>query len=284
MNKALRGGKPGFFPGIVFLALALPGSAVLAAASAQKNGQPSLADILKRAAAYCQKLESASLYYVCEEDISEKINFQTGTGTGISSLPGRSFNTWVYDYQLIRMGAVFTERRDLLKKNGRAMKVTDAELETRRFSHKFVIFGPVGLFGGKCQRNFHYEFVKEEPVNRAMAYVIDVTPGPTAPPRALYGRAWLKADDSSVLEIQWDQASMENFLEIQRAAAEIETRPQIVFVSEYAFEKNGLRFPSHYAVEESYVRENSVTPRARSITTVIYKNYRFFTVEVDVRD
>jgi hypothetical protein len=176
------------------------------------------------------------------------------------------------------------ERRNLIRKNGRSMNVPDATLETRRFSHKFVVFGPVGLLGGKSQRDFNYEFVKEEEVNREMAYVIDVTPGPTAPPKALYGRVWLKTDDSSVLKIQWDQASMENFPEIQREAAEMEIRPEIVFASEYAFEKNRLRFPSRYTVEESYVRENGVTPRVRSITTVIYKNYKFFTVEVDVRE
>ena len=284
MNNQLRRITFGSFFGAAFFALILTALPAIPAASPQKNAQPVLADILKKAAEYCRKLESASLYYVCEEEISEKIYVETRPATGTASVPERRFNTWVYDYQLIRGGPTLDERRKLLKKNGQAMNTPDAQLETRRFSHKFVVFGPVGLLGGGRQGGLLYELIKEERINRATAYVVDVKPGASAPPDALYGRVWLKADDSSVLKIQWDQRSVENFPEIERAAAGLDAEPQVLFVSEYAFEKQGLRFPSRYIVEERYVRKNSFVPLTLSVTTVLYKNYRFFTVEVDIKE
>jgi hypothetical protein len=46
--------------------------------------------------------------------------------------------------------------------------------------------------------------------------------------------------------------------------------------------KNGIRFPSRLFVEEAYI---SAWGRAfvRSETAVVYRNFRFFTVEVEIR-
>jgi hypothetical protein len=284
VNIDLRRLTLGPMAGPAFLAILLTLSTILPVAPAQKNEKPVLADILKKAAEYCRKLESASLYYVCEEDISEKIYIGTRPAMGPASVSERRFNTWTYDYQLIRNGPTLDERRKLLKKNGTTMDAPDAQLETRRFSHKFVVFGPVGLLSARSQGGFLYELIKEERVNKAKAYVVDAKPGASALPNALYGRVWLKGDDASVLKIEWDQRSMENFPEIQRTAAGMDREPQIEFISEYAFEKRGLRFPSRYTVQENYVKRNVSLPVILSATTVLYKNYRFFTVEVDVKD
>lgn len=284
VNSHLRRFTSGSVTAAAFLAIALAVFSTAPAAPAQKSKPPALADILAKAAEYCRKLESASLYYVCEEEISERLYIDSRLGSGPSSVPARKFNSWVYDYQLIRSGPTLDERRKLLRRNGKAMNDPDVGLETNRFSHKFVVFGPVGLLCARSQGRFLYELIKEERVNKAKAYVVDVKPGASTPPNALFGRAWLKADDSSVLRIQWDQRSMDNFPEIERTAAGLQAEPRILFVSEYAFEKQGLRFPSRYTVEESYVRKNRFVPVTLSVTTVLYKNYRFFTVEVDVKD
>lgn len=284
VNSHLGRFSSGPIGGAAFLAIVLTLLSIAQAAPAQKSEAPSLAGILAKAAEYCRKLESASLYYVCEEEISEKIYVETPPASGAASIPERRFNAWAYDYQLIRSGPTLDERRTLLKRNGKAMNAPDAQLETRRFSHKFVVFGPVGLLSARSQGGFIYELIKEERVNRVKAYVVDVKPGASTPPNALYGRVWLKADDASVLKIEWDQRSMENFPEIQRTAAGMNREPQILFISEYAFEKKGLRFPSRYTVQENYVNQNFAVPVTLSATTVLYKNYRFFTVEVDVRD
>jgi hypothetical protein len=61
--------------------------------------------------------------------------------------------------------------------------------------------------------------------------------------------------------------------------------PVIVFVSEYGFEKNGLRFPNFYEVTEAYNGANTGWGDIVSKTTVTYKDYKFFQVEtaVDIR-
>lgn len=284
VNNPLRRFVSGALTAAAFLAVALTFFSTAPAAPPQKSKPPSLGDILAKAAEYCRKLESASLYYVCEEDISERLYINARPGSGTSTVPARRFNNWTYDYQLIRSGPTLDERRKLLKKNGKTMNEPDAGLETNRFSHKFVVFGPVGLLHSRSQGGFFYELVRVERVNRVKAYVVDVNPGPSMPPNALYGRVWLKADDSSVLRIQWDQRSMENFPEIEGTAAGLQAEPRILFVSEYAFEKQGLRFPSRYTVEETYAIKDRFVPLTLSTTTVLYKNYRFFTVEVDVKE
>lgn len=283
MNSHLRRFKIGSLAAAAFPAVVLALFPTAPAALAQKAKPPALADILTKAAEYCRKLESASLYYVCEEEISERLYIDSRPGAGTSSVPARKFNNWVYDYQLIWSGPTLDERRKLLRRNGTAMNEPDAGLETNRFSHKFVVFGPVGLLCARSQGRFLYELIKEERVNKAKAYVVDVRPGASTPPNTLFGRVWLKADDSSVLRIQWDQRSMDNFPEIERTAAGLQAEPRILFVSEYAFEKQGLRFPSRYTVEETYFIKNRFVPLTLSATTVLYKNYRFFTVEVDVK-
>jgi hypothetical protein len=52
--------------------------------------------------------------------------------------------------------------------------------------------------------------------------------------------------------------------------------------SEYAFEKNGIRFPSRYIVKGSYLGKLGRRFQ-RSETDVTYDRYKFFTVETEVR-
>ena len=59
--------------------------------------------------------------------------------------------------------------------------------------------------------------------------------------------------------------------------------PRVVLTSEYAFEKNGIRFPSRLSVEEAYLKESGKA-FVRSKTEVVYKNFKFFTVKYEVRD
>jgi len=58
--------------------------------------------------------------------------------------------------------------------------------------------------------------------------------------------------------------------------------PRITLTSEFAVEKNGLRFPSRLVAEEAYLNDRGRT-FVRSTTAVAYKDFKFFTVEVDVR-
>jgi hypothetical protein len=53
-------------------------------------------------------------------------------------------------------------------------------------------------------------------------------------------------------------------------------------VTEYGFEKNGIRFPSRDTSEEAYLKPDG-TKFIRSRTSVVYRDYKFFTVETDIK-
>jgi hypothetical protein len=74
---------------------------------------------------------------------------------------------------------------------------------------------------------------------------------------------------------------MGNYEGIEEMARELGMKPRLSFVSEYDFEKNGLRFPSRYEIEEAYSSKVRA-PLVRSKTEVTYDAYKFFTVETGV--
>jgi hypothetical protein len=61
--------------------------------------------------------------------------------------------------------------------------------------------------------------------------------------------------------------------------------------SEYGFEKNGLRFPSRYSISLEWRERDTPklvqSPEARMKTSteveVVYSDYKFFTVEVEIK-
>jgi hypothetical protein len=233
-----------------------------------------LAQILKKTADYCKRLDRIALHFVCNEEIKERIYY---------SYHFRSFfreNSYIYDYQLIRKDAKIEERRILLEENGEPKKEENAELQTNRFWHKYVIFGPIGLLGESQQKRHNYVIKKVEKYKGDECYVIEVFPKPGEKSDYLYGKAWVRKSDSSIMKIEWDQESMGNIDRVIKKAEELGVRPRITFTSEYEFEKNGIRFPSKYFVKEDYIRQTRVTA---SETTVLYKDYKFFIVETEVK-
>ena len=91
-----------------------------------------------------------------------------------------------------------------------------------------------------------------------------------------------------MVRIEWTPESVGQFQVIAEEAKRLKAEPIVNFYAEYAFEKNGVRFPSKLYFSEgqkfsgrSYMRRRQ--KYARSETTVTYKKYKFFTVETDVK-
>ncbi len=68
-------------------------------ANSKMSDQEELEVILKKCAEYCERLENSSLYFVCEEAITEEI-FPIDL-----SFPNPEINRYIYEYQLVRHGA-----------------------------------------------------------------------------------------------------------------------------------------------------------------------------------
>ena len=240
--------------------------------------------ILEKTAEYCSWLANASLDFICQEEIKERLYYSPGTDT--IYLGGRFYkeNKYLYDYQLIRKGGDMQEKRILLEENGKKKMEANAELKTKQFEHKYVIFGPVGLLSSENQPHLSYQIEKEAKLDGENVIIIDAKPKSPQDRNRLYGKVWLRERDLSILKIEWDQSSMGNIEGIMEVAEKLKAKPHITFVSEYGYEKNGIRFPSKYSVAEEYIIAKGRRNRIKcSMTVVTYKNYKFFTVETQVK-
>lgn len=63
-------------------------------------------------------------------------------------------------------------------------------------------------------------------------------------------------------------------------AKQIGAKPLLTLTTEFAFEKNGVRFPSFYRIVETYLFESG-SPLVRSRTEVRQGAYKFFRVETE---
>ncbi len=282
----------------------LVGTVVASGLLAGSSGPPSrqetdpgsderLARVLERTQAYCAKLEKASLDFTCLEKIEEKtypspeIRPDTPVVTGGSiaySYPSRRspyVNSYVYDYQFVRKGDKKAERRILVEENGHKKMEEDAELATLTVRVENALFGPIGLLGAQWQAYHDYRIVGEETQKGKKVLVIEAAPRPTLKRPHCYGRIWVQEDDASILKIVWEPTSVGNFGKIEATARGLGAEPRLNSVTEYGLLKNGIRFPSKDTTEEAYELKNGKT-FVRSLTTIVYKDYKFFTVETEV--
>ncbi len=252
------------------------------------KGDPVPESVLKAAAGYCRGLSEASLDFVCREDVRERLSgvvfpgqLETvgppHVGVKSSTVIKDQVHDWVYDYQLVRKEGWAAEKRVLLEENGEPRHEENAALQTRRFEHKFIVLGPVGLFSDEAQSRHNYHVAQKTEMEGEPVLVIDVRPKGSET-SSLYGKAWVRPRDGAVLKVEWEPASMRNYAKIEAFARANRAKPQVRFTSEYTVEKNGLRFPSSYEVIETYRKSGETVTASRN--SVAYKDYKFFEVKV----
>lgn len=261
-------------------------------ADSDSTDQAELETILKKCADYCERLSNSALFFVCRETIKEEIyqrapgsvSVRTVTSSGSYTIRrsggGRNVekNDYVYDYQLIRKENKIKESRILLKENGKKKNEKNAPLKTKIFEHKNIIMGPIGLLSDYWQQYHDYKIVKKE----KKVIVIEAVPKYGQKLNQLFGKIWVRKSDFSILKIEWNQQAIENYEKIEEIAKMLKAKPLITMVSEYAFEQKGIRFPSSYSIKEIYI-SRSGRRFLRSKKTVTYKDYKFFTVEWEVK-
>jgi hypothetical protein len=292
----------GFRRGILFFSLVLfSWASGLAPQSQQKTGIPPAVDLeamLKKAADYCQKLENSALYFVCREEIQETIDptldinpnrisgfdwiWTSGGRIMVAGQPRRIKKSYVHDYQCIRSGGVIRETRTLLKEDGKSKHEPNATLKTSVVVFGTVLMGPVGLFGERFQPDYDYSITGQDKVGKQPVVIVDARPKSGAPETGnLYGKAWVDPATADILKIEWNDSRVGRYEIFKKRGEQYNRTPRLIIRSEFRAEKNGIRFPSHLSVEEAYLSESG---RAfiRSKTDVTYKDFRFFTVEVEI--
>jgi hypothetical protein len=273
--------------GISFLLISLP----LPSAGAEGID---VDEILEAAAVYCERLESAVLYFVCREEIIEKIDFSKDiTLIYQARRPERSWvrtkvprrrvkNTYVYDFQFIRRNNQIQEIRTLLEENGEKKSEEDASLKTQRFIFKNVVLGPVGILGKRWQPYHDYKIIGEDEVNGLPAVILNAVPKPSHNVDFLFGKVWIDKKNFDILRVEWSPQRIGNFATFERRGLKYKSEPSITLISEFLIEKNGIRFPNYFLIEEAYIDKKG-KKFIRSETEVTYKEFKFFTVEIEVK-
>jgi hypothetical protein len=284
--------------GAVFVAWASFGPLAGPAGGQDPAADQRLAQLLAKAKSYCLRLETAALDFTCIEMIEERTYAMRleapdvvvpntsvgGTGVGYSYKPAKMpyyENTYVYDYQFVRRGAFKTEKRIVTEENGRKKREREAELMTTTIRVQNALFGPIGLVGESAQSGHDYRIAGEEAVKGKKVVIVDAAPKPGLERQHCYGRIWIREDDGSIARIAWDQVSIGNFQIVQARAREYGAEPQLTSLTEYGMEKNGIRFPSKDTTEEAYIKSGQ--KHVQALTTILYKDYKFFTVETAVQ-
>ena len=252
---------------------------------------PELEIILKKCGEYCERLAGVVLDIVCTEKIVETLyggsdvnlsmtksfkveTMQDQARRSIQFRPRKNIYKYEYDYQLIRKDQKITEQRILMKEDGKDRDVKNAALKTR-FVHEYMILGPYGLLSKEWQPYHDYKIVDEKKLWKKKAYVIEAVPKPGFTLDHSWGKIWVSKKDFCILKIEWDQKSI-------KGIASPPENMQINMATEYKVEKNGIRFPSLYTLEEMYAIPGAKRLK-RSTIKVEYKDYKFFTVETEVK-
>lgn len=244
-----------------------------------------LSRLLAKAADYCARLSRASLDFVCLEDVSEKIYEQSPfSPPSPGAFPGRRNDVvehrYLYDYQFVTEGGQKTEKRRILEMDGVKKKAEDTALDTTTFFYRNVLFGPVDLLAESRQGFYRYELKGRESLAGQAVAVIEAIPAPGLAVTVNQGTIWIRESDAAILKIVWNVRSMEKSASIRETAKRYKSTPQILQVTEFQIEKNGVRFPNRFSVEEAYISKKG-KKRVRSALDAVYRNYKFFTVEVE---
>ncbi len=260
----------------------------------------SLPPLLAKAADYCRRLEASAFDFVCREEISETIdpNIELDRRTPPINHRQTEFlgpvitisrarkvkSSYVYDYQCVRAGRTIREVRTQLEENGKRKVVPNAELRTSVVVWGTALLAPVGIFGERFQGDYDFSVAGNERIGSTAVLVIDAKPKPGAPPsRNLYGKAWIDPATGDILRIEWSESRVGRFDVFEKRGQLYKRTPRLVIRSEFSAEKNGIRFPSRLTVEEAYLKDSGKA-FVRSKTDVVYRDFKFFTVEVEVRD
>ena len=257
--------------------------------------------ILKRMADYCLRLENAAFDFVCLEEIKETIHLALDVNRPRESLKDWAYwdlarwnssvpmalkkinNSYVYDYQCIRESGRMHEIRTLLKEDGRKKHEPNAKLKTAVVVYGNALLWPVGLFGERFQAQYDYKIAGDGMIDGRSVVVIDATPRAGIPEtRSLYGKGWVDTETLDILKIEWSERHIGRYEIFAKRGERYKRTPRLRVRSELRAEKNGIRFPSSLFIEEAYLNDRG---RAfiRSLTNVVYKDFKFFTVEVEIR-
>ena len=189
-------------------------------------------------------------------------------------------NSYLFDYQFLRHAGEIKEKRVLLEKNGKQAHEKESPPETSAFRYADILLMPVRLLDERFGEYYDYHVLREDTLDGVNIWVLDIIPRLSIVDVYLGGKVWLNQADSSIMRIDWDPSTFGGYEKILSRAKAYQAQPLVTSYTEFGVEKNGLRFPSVDLTEEAYQDQNG-GKFVRAVTKVVYKDYKFFTVETE---
>lgn len=239
-----------------------------------------LGKILKACAEYCEKLVNDSIHFVCQERMVEEI-YHYKPGTYFENQPllmDKEKSTFVYEFQFKLEGMRIEESRILVEENSQEKHEENAQLKTKHYGQENIFLEPFSFLSEDYQKYYRYRIRKRERFEGEKTVVIEVIPSDQESDD-LTGKVWVRDSDYCILKIETVQRTLGGFDGVEQTLDGVVLEPHITFISEFLYEKNGIRFPTKHSIKEAYFARFPGSKRKkkliRSETIVLYKDYKF---------
>ena len=246
----------------------------------KSEAEGKLEEILKACAQYCEKLADASLHFICRERIVEEV-YHYRPGTYFRNQPlliDKEKSTFVYEFRFRLEEKRIQDSRILVEENGKKRREENDPLKTIHYGQEIIFLEPVGLLSKDYWSYYHYRIVGRERFKGEKAVVIEVVPS-DAEADEFTAKIWVRDGNFSLLKIERVQETLGDFEGFKRTSDGILLESHITYITEFLYEKDGIRFPTRHSIRETYYaifskRKRLVRSLVRSETIVVYEDYK----------
>ncbi|MCD6515807.1 MAG: energy transducer TonB [Candidatus Aminicenantes bacterium] len=271
----------------------------------QESYSQELVTILHECAKYCEKLNKATLDFICKEKIHDiyygpdpkrsgyTISFGKSTlsiNGRIAAGPPRMFkpfwgvwkierNQYLSDYLLVKKGQEIREKRVLLKENSRQVPAQKEYLKNPRFSGLKPFLAPGKVLGQDRQELFSFSILKD----RENLYEIEAVPISRYAGGIEYARIWVDRQGFQILRMEIKGIPLEGYNEVLEETTEHNVKPEFITTYSYKMEKEGLLFPYKVNILVRYPMFLNETTfyKTKIKTNINYDDYQFFSVKTE---
>jgi hypothetical protein len=255
-----------------------------------------LETILTKASDYCTQLNESSVSFACRETIKEKRSYSlpqenpkfrpdlwlSRNNLPVGQMSKKGKNVFVFVFRFTRKDYHIEESRTLLEENGLKKHEEDAHIKTKYYSYEDVFFKPIFFFGESFQDDYEYILIKEGNYKGERAYIIGAAPLSSQISNISYGKIWISQFDLSILKMEWEQTSLQNYGEAVIIANSFHALPSFRLSVEFDHRHNGIRFPSSFSFKELYILKQGGKRYIRTDLSVEYSNYEYLNGEAQL--
>jgi hypothetical protein len=264
--------------------------------------------ILTGAADYCDRLKKSAFHFFCVEDIVEThkplssgqqtqqditvdniVKNQNRTLRNIRQTLYTRIGKYEFTYRLIKQGRKINEEREWVSSHDDVKVNRDKVATPRAFFARKTVFAPITLLDKERQDLYDYTFLRYDTWRDRRAAVIEAVPKSRGRKQlSVYGDIWIDSEDFTVLKIEADPQSIGLYPQLKKLAKQLRTRLILTLETEFGEINKGIRFPTLVRSLEKYKGGRIISEHKgqvgweRTRTVFTYKQYRFFSVEMDV--